>query len=187
MIFYFFIAFLIILCVYSVKYSEYSDDRIFVTAYDQKKYKVRNTQFRQETADTLAKLNEKILFFIKHLKNNVHDPEYTGVIHRLEIRYNPDTIAEGRIDKDLTSYTINKGEQVVFCLRTRDSHDKIYDDNLIFYVALHELSHIASVGSHHNEEFHRNFRFLIKHAASLKLFTKVTEKFQYCGLDIQSM
>jgi len=157
-----------------------------VKASDGRSYIVRNTDKKQETADALARLNEKVTNFINELVSSA-DGEYKIMALRLQKRYNPNTLSEGRIDKRYTSYTVNKGEEVVLCLRTRDSKDEIYDDNLIFYVTLHELGHIASITEDHSPEFHKNFRYLLRKASEMGLFQKVSHSFQYCGMHVDGM
>lgn len=161
------------------------DDRIFVEAFDGRKYKVRNTSRKQETATALARLNVKVEDFITRLrKKEENNNEYRMAIERLRFKYNPNTLSEGKIDKRYTSYTVNKGEEMVLCLRTRDEKDEIYDDNIIFYVTLHELAHIASVTENHSSEFHKNFRFFLRKASEWNMFNHVKNKFHYCGMDV---
>lgn len=157
------------------------DDRVYVVAYDNNKYLVRNTEQKQESADALARLNNKILKFIKRLEETV-DPEHVPLVKRLRKRYRRDTLMEGRIDARFTTYTVNKGENISFCLRTRDEHDKLYDDNLLTGVALHELGHIASVTTQHNDEFYKNFAYLLEQATLFGMFKPITKEVLYCGL-----
>lgn len=162
------------------------DDRVYIQAFDGKQYRVRNIERKQETADALARVNKKVLEYIERLKREA-DSDYMPMVMRLASRYNPDKLSEGRIDKRFTSYTVNKGEQVVLCLRSRDEKDAIYDDNLIFYVTLHELAHVASITDDHQAEFHRNFRYLLKKASEWNYWTRVVNPFHYCGLDVKGM
>lgn len=161
------------------------DDRVYIEAFDGRKYKVRNTKKKKETADALANLNTKVYDLINKLVGATEkEVEYRPAVMRLKNRYNPDTLSEGRIDKRYTSYTVNKGEQMVLCLRTRDDKDALYDENIVFYVTLHELAHVASVGEDHNEEFHKNFRYLLRKAAEWDMFKKINHSFEYCGMPV---
>lgn len=162
------------------------DDRVYVEAFDGRKYKVRNTKKKDETANALAQLNDKVMTLMKKLEKD-GDEGRKPMVARMKNRYNPETFSEGKIDKRFTSYTVNKGEEVVLCLRTRDQKDELYDENLIFYVTLHELGHIASVTEDHNDEFHDNFRYLLKKASEYGMFKKVRERFNYCGMDVNGM
>ena len=62
---------------------------------------------------------------------------------------------------DFTSYSLNKGEKIVFCLRSEETK-QLHDINIIMFVAIHELAHVMSVTIGHNEEFYTNFRFLLQ-------------------------
>ena len=161
------------------------DDRVYIEAFDGRKYKVRNTKKKKETADALANLNTKVYDLINKLVGATEkEVEYRPAVMRLKNRYNPDTLSEGRIDKRYTSYTVNKGEQMVLCLRTRDDKDALYDENIVLYVTFHELAHVASVGEDHNEEFHKNFRYLLRKAAEWDMFKKINHSFEYCGMPV---
>jgi len=180
---------IILLVLFIIKaHGMFIDDRVYVRAFDGRKYRVRNTNKKIETANALAKLNKKVHHLLDRLVvASESETSYKPAIFRLKTRYNPDTLSEGRIDKRYTSYTVNKGEQMVLCLRTRDNKDEIYDDNIIFYVTLHELAHVASVGEDHNDEFHHNFRYLLRKASEWDMFKKINDKFHYCGMDVNGM
>ena len=51
-------------------------------------------------------------------------------------------IMETPADEKNTSYTINKGEKIVICLRSKFLNE-IHDINTIMYVVIHELAHVA--------------------------------------------
>jgi len=185
--FIFAIVLVVFIAVFMMKvHTVLTDDRVVVKGSDGRKYKVRNTTRKQETADALARLNTKVTAFIKRLIQE-SDTEHKAMALRLSKRYDPDALSEGRVDKRFTSYTINKGEQVVLCLRTRDAKDQIYDDNLIFYVTLHELAHISSVTEDHSPEFHQNFRYLLRKASEWDVWKRVDRPFQYCGMKVNGM
>jgi predicted metal-dependent hydrolase len=185
--FIFIIVFILVISAFAMHmHAVIVDDRIFVKASDGIKYKVRNTKDKFETAETLSRLNTKVTSFIQRLVETA-DSQYKSMALRLLKRYNPKALSEGRIDKRFTSYTVNKGEQLVLCLRTRDARDQIYDDNLIFYVTLHELAHIASITEDHSPEFHRNFRYLLRKASEWNLWEKVDRPFHYCGMEVNGM
>ena len=86
-----------------------------------------------------------------------------------------------------TAYSLNKGEKLAFCLDTKRKGGKLIDDNTLLFVAIHELSHIASVSVGHTEEFWNNFRFLLREATSLNLYKPVDyskHPEEYCGMEI---
>ncbi|KAJ3222679.1 hypothetical protein HDU81_009680 [Chytriomyces hyalinus] len=110
-----------------------SDSRIHVRALlDGRTYLVRDSPQAQETAEALARINMKLEPFIKSLNVNP-EPQYLGFCTRLLEKYNPQALSEGRIEKGLTSYTINKGDAIVLCLRSRDDRETLFDENLLMY------------------------------------------------------
>lgn len=183
-----FVVFILCLVYLLIKkcFGEILDDRVMVKALDGRMYKVRNTPHKQETANALARLNTKLLTFTERLAMEC-PPHFKPVVFRMKRRFRPEAVSEGSVDKRYTSYTINKGEKMVLCMRTRDQRDELYDDNLLFYVALHELAHIASITENHSEEFHANFRFLLRKAQEWDMFKRVQKPFNYCGLHVNGM
>ena len=47
---------------------------------------------------------------------------------------------------------------------------KLIDENTLMFVALHELSHVASKSIGHTDEFWNNFKFLIKEAETINIY-----------------
>ena len=55
------------------------------------------------------------------------------------------------------------------------------------YVALHEVSHIATKSIGHNDEFWNNFKFMITEAKEINIYNPVDykkEPARYCGMNI---
>ena len=80
------------------------------------------------------------------------------------------------------AYSINKGEVIGMCVYNNNKF--IYDDNTMFFVFMHELSHIMSEKYAHDEEFWTNFGDLIDIAKKHNLYDyenyKKT-KTDFCG------
>ena len=106
---------------------------------------------------------------------------------RLQQRFNPDNLSESTPDKKYTSYSVNKGEKIVFCLRSKDERETLVKENIMMFVALHELAHVMTKSVGHTEEFWDNFRFLLKVAINQGLYQNInyndTPK-DYCGTTI---
>jgi hypothetical protein len=174
---------LIILLIYY--YLKSIDPRTKVRAYDGREYLVVDSPSKKGSADALARLNERIEKLLKHLEVHEINGKNGMAVKRLIKKYDPNVLSEGVIDKSLTSFTVNKGEQIVFCLKPRDGHHyQVYDDNLLFYVAMHELGHVMSISEQHTNEFFDNFYFLIENAKKLDLFKHSNKSINYCGLEI---
>ena len=148
-------------------------------------YYVRDIPDKQGSVEMLVILNKKIFKLMDDIESYaINDKQRLDAIARLRRRFKPKVLSEGVVDRRYTSYTVSKGEQLVMCLRSRDT-DNLYDENLLFYVILHELGHIASVSENHTDEFRTNFSFLLNVAIEKGLFHHINQPFNYCGLDLQ--
>lgn len=151
---------------------------------DGKQYIVQNKPDKQMAADRLAQIKQNLNKLVEYCVQNF--PEDERVL-RLQSKFDPDAVSEGTEDARYTTYTLNKGEKMVFCLRTRDYDDRIHDINLLTFVAVHEMAHIASVTTGHNEEFNKNFQFLIQQAVKSGIYTPEDYRMsprKYCGIEV---
>jgi hypothetical protein len=140
---------------------------------------VLNTQNSQEAADTLANISKQLLYLKKYLKT--HHPNET-ITTNIDSRFDISNVSEGSPDSSYTSYTVDKGEQMVFCIR--DSDKKIHDMNLLMYVCIHELAHVGSTSNGHNAEFKKHFELLLSIAYKLRMYKPIPfgkEDISYCG------
>ena len=157
------------------------DDRVLVEAYDGRHYLVRDIPQKAETANMMAKMNEKVNILFKNLREG---NEKAVMVARLTSRFRPEVLSEGRLEKKLTSYTVNKGEKLVMCMRKRDGTDALFPENVLFSVLLHELAHIASLSEGHGKEFQENLAFLTGKAQKLGLQRKEQVNLDYCGIPL---
>ena len=83
---------------------------------DQEYYLVRDVDDKQEAANLLARIRQNINSLVIHLNNNIDDyPDNIKYIKQLTNRINGSIINESSADSSYTSYSVNKGEQIVFC------------------------------------------------------------------------
>ena len=131
------------------------------------------------------KIHLTLKSYINYLKKNHLEKESAK---RLIENYNPKKIYETLPTSEYTAYSENKGEKLAFCLDTeKNSKGKLIDDNTLMYVALHELSHIASKSIGHTDEFWNNFKFLITESKKINIYNPIDYKktpAKYCGMDI---
>ena len=153
---------------------------------DNKKYLVRNEKDNKKAADLLAKMNIKFLKLIEILKEKHPDDERTK---RLIKNYDPNSLSESDESNKYTSYSVNKGEKIVFCLRMRNKDNTLIDENTLTYVAIHELGHLATKEIGHLDVFWKNFKWLLEIATEHGIYEYVDySKYPqpYCGLVITS-
>ena len=148
-------------------------------------YCVRDRTKLKLAANKLANLNNKLNSLVKHLGETYPDKDN---VKRLVKRYNPKAFFETLPTSEYTAYSENKGEKLAFCLDTeKNNNGKLIDDNTLMYVALHELSHIASISIGHNDEFWDNFKFIITEAKKIQIYNPIDYKknnARYCGMNL---
>jgi len=182
------IGIFIILALVLLGYTQYehlNNEVIFIKSnHDDKEYLVRNLDDKQEAADLLARIRQKLEDLTNDLyNNNGHLEEYV----RLKERFNPDQITEAGKNNKYTSYSINKGEKIVLCIRQRNDNEELVDENTITFVALHELAHIMTKSIGHTEEFWDNFRKLLKVAIDRGIYNRIDynkNPQEYCGITV---
>lgn len=154
------------------------------SALDGKMYLVRNVEDKETAANLLASIRQKLERLVEFLAQKY--PKQNRVA-RLKMKFNADNMEESEAGSKYTSYSVNKGEKIVFCIRSKDKEARLEDENLLMFVALHELGHIMTKSNGHTEEFWTNFRFLLKESLKIGIykrhdFRKKPEK--YCGTKI---
>lgn len=156
-------------------------------AFDNNLYMVQSALPNKEVAaDIMASLNKSVQTFIKQLSKEYPNDDR---VQRLLYKYNPKNFGEGTpLNKNNeTSYSIDKGRELVVCLREKRNPSRFHNKNTVMFVMVHELAHIASKTYGHNSEFNTNFRWLLKNAIKYNHYKFVDYKLQpvnYCGLEI---
>ena len=173
------------LCAYIYFCSDEFQLKCIVSTVDGNKYCVREREKVQDAADMLARVNEKCKKIVDYLNEKYGSKDF---VKRFVKGYNPKKIMETLPTSEYTAYSENKGEKLAFCLDTeKNNKGKLIDINTLMYVALHELSHIATKSIGHTDEFWSNFKFLITEAKAIDIYNPVDykkEPARYCGMNI---
>jgi hypothetical protein len=147
---------------------------------------VRNMEDKQEAADRLSTIRSRLLRLMKYLEQTYNDRPFVKQILR-NFDANPDRFAESTPDAAYTSYSVNKGEKVFMCLRQRDESEELVDDNILIFVALHEMSHIGTASIGHTKEFWNHFAWLLEKAETVEIYKYqnfAAHPVEYCGVHI---
>ena len=155
-----------------------------VSKVDNRKYLVRNLPDKQQAADLIATVRGNLVKLAQELKKK---NEGNIDVERIINNFNPNNIVESEKSNKYTSYSINKGEKTVYCLRSRDDKNELVKLNTIMFVALHELAHTMSKSIGHTKEFWDNFRILLRNAIKLGIYKRVNyneKPVKYCGVEI---
>lgn len=155
---------------------------------DNHTYLVRNLPDKQEASNMLAMIRHNINTLKNYLVNNKNKyPTYKKYIEQLEQRCNDNiVISESSPDSKYTSYSVNKGEEIVFCLRSKKD-GQLHDMNIVMFVAIHEMSHIACPEFGHTPLFRDIFVFLLNVAMQLGIYhydNYYVNQIEYCGMQI---
>lgn len=163
----------------------YIDNRVKVrSTVDGQEYLVRNFPNKVDAANTLAKIKQNVINFNKYLQANYpEDPRVINIKNRLNIK----SFRETPRSDSLTSFSMNKGEIISFCLRVKENPIKIHPVNVLMFVTIHELAHVASEEYGHGKEFYDNFEWLLNKAEEGGFYFKEdfnAKPFVYCGVKI---
>ena len=87
----------------------------------------------------MAKIKNNLNKIVDYLKkNNISDPKVRRLVEK---ERRPDQLSESLPNTSYTSYSVNKGEKIVFCIESKKT-GKLVDMNTIMFVAIHELAHM---------------------------------------------
>lgn len=178
-----FIVFVIVLIVVMSFQNMFNNLTYVKSNFDNRRYLVQNNKDKQEAADILAKINLKLTELINYM---VQQHPNDDRVKRCKKNYIPDNISEAIFNSKHTSYSINKGEKVVLCIRAKPS-GKIEDLNTLLFVAIHELGHLGSVSIGHTDEFWKTFKFFLENAVQCNVYNPVdyeSNPIDYCGIKI---
>ena len=166
-------------------YEHLSNEVIYVKSnLDNNEYLVRNLEDKELAANMLATLRLKLEKLCDVMKNKYPDDES---VKRMNERFNSDNITEAGKNNQYTSYSVNKGEKIVFCIRQKDDKESIVDENTLTFVSIHELAHIMTKSVGHTPEFWDNFKRLLKESVDNNLYIKENysqNPKEYCGIKV---
>ena len=175
----------IILIFILIHSSEVSYQEAFI---DKEHYLVRNLDDKEKAADLLAEIKKRLYKLILYScdkkdkeEESIFIKQYSEVIKK---KFNKIIFRESTENNKFTSYSINKGEEIVFCLRSKED-DSLHNINELMYVAIHEIAHVGCPEIGHTPLFLKINKILLKQAIECNVY-----KFKdygvfpenYCGI-----
>ena len=166
-------------------------DLIYIKSdIDNLEYLVENTDNKYKAVNLLSRIKQNIDIIVNYLIENIQlYKKYKKYINQLKRNIKNVDISENTHNSSYTSYSVNKGEEILFCLKSKKYLKKLHSLNLLMYVTLHELAHVACPEEGHTELFENIFKFFIQVAIKLKLYNKINFKnnnIEYCGIIIKN-
>lgn len=156
------------------------------SATDGKTYHVQNLPDKQDACEMMARIHGNLVKLIDSYKSDpssMADPRVKVMVER----FNPANMSENDINDSNTSYSENKGEKIVVCLRDKQAPYKIVEENTIMFVILHEMAHLMTTTVGHTPEFWANFKRILHDAVKCGIYTPVNyakTPTPYCGMTI---
>jgi len=183
-------GFVLVLVVAAYVYMNWNQGKYPVayvkSSIDGQHYLVRNLPDKQECADRLSRVREKLLRLRRQLEQTHKEkPFVSNILANFDCT--SERFTESTPEAQYTSYTVNKGDKIHMCLRQRDEKEQLVDENIITFVALHEMAHCGTTSVGHTPDFWNHFAWLLKQAEAMNIY-KYTDfaahPVEYCGIHI---
>jgi len=157
------------------------------SSVDGQSYRVRDMPDKQAAADMMARVRIKMNKLKMHVETAFPDKPQVAQLSK-NFEANPGRFYEATPEAEHTSYSVNKGEAVHFCLRQREGGDEsLVQEDVITFVAIHEMGHMITASVGHGPDFWNNFAWLLKEAEAVKIYTHRdfrAHPVSYCGMKI---
>lgn len=155
---------------------------------DGQSYEMQNLPNKENAVRLFADIRGSLVKLYEYYRDTpgvAQDPAAA----RFVARFTPDVFVENDMDSPDTSYSENKGQKIVVCLRDKKRKPEypLIDRNTIMFVMLHEMSHLMTETIGHTQEFWTNFKRILQDAVKLGLYQPVNYAQQptpYCGMMI---
>lgn len=155
---------------------------------DGRDYEMQNLPNKENAVKTMSTIREKLVRLHTYYKEDIalsQDPP----VSRFVQRFTPDVFVENDMASKDTSYSENKGQKIVVCLRDKTNPPQypIIDENTVMFVMLHEMAHLMTETIGHTQEFWANFKRILGDAVQLGLYQPVNyaqRPVDYCGMKI---
>jgi len=165
---------------------------VLVTGSDNfTKYLVYNDEQKNESAKLLEEITKNMFKLKDYLYQNIDKfPEMREYIKQLNRNLDKERtlIYENDPKSDLTSFSVNKGEEIALCLKSKKT-GSIHNINLMMYVTIHEMAHIACPEIGHGDLFKKIFKFLCEQGIVIGVYKYddyENNPIEYCGMMLSS-
>ena len=157
------------------------------SSVDGQTYRVRDMPDKQAAADLMARVRLKMKKLKMHLEETFPDkPQVKQLARNFDAEAH--RLGEATPKDEFTSFSVNKGQEVHFCLRQREGQDEsLVDENIVTFVAIHEMGHIITKTVGHGPDFWNNFAWLLEQAERIGIYKKQdfsAHPVAYCGMKI---
>jgi|UniRef100_A0A6C0EDV8 predicted metal-dependent hydrolase len=146
---------------------------------------------KQSKSLLLEKIVDNMYILKNYLKKNINNyKDYEQYIELLDKNFNKNRtyIYETDPTSNFTSYSVNKGEELSICLKSK-KNNQLHDINLLMYVIIHEMAHFACPEIGHGPLFQKIFKKLVETSISIGIYNYenyLENPVEYCGMTLNS-
>ena len=184
---------LIIITVYCLKYGHAGKDISYIRSDITKElYLVRNLSDKNIAVNIIARIVKDLKKLAKEcykdMKSKKDAKKMELYITRIYRRIDNIIFRESSAYSPYTSYTVNKGDEMVLCIRSKKT-GQIHDYNILIYVAIHELAHVGCTEIGHTPLFFNINIYLLQKAIDLNIYKYIDYKIfpkTYCGMGVNN-
>jgi hypothetical protein len=170
----------------------HSTEVSFQESFTGDQYLVRNLDDKDKAADILATMKTRLKKLVDYIdekceNDNSERAKFISSYNKtIKNKFNFILFRESTDSTKFTSYSINKGEEIVFCLRSMPDN-KLHAINELMYVAIHEIAHVGCPEIGHTPLFKKINLELLKYGIECdvyryKDYNSMPE--QYCGIQL---
>lgn len=189
--------YIIIILIFVIIFNCYNyylqnNNLLIIEGIDGNNYYVRDDNNKDKAVAVLYELRQNIKKLINFIEeNSENDTEYSIYkenINLIKNKIDNVIIKETPETSSYTSYSVNKGQELYLCIRSKKTNE-IHDINDLLYVAIHEIAHIGCPEIGHTNLFFKINFYLLKKAVEFNLY-----KFddynniprEYCGINLNN-
>lgn len=159
-----------------------------MTGPDGQQYEMQNLPNKEKATELMSAIRGNLVKLHEYYKTTPNVAQDPGVRRFVE-RFSPDVFVENDMQSADTSYSENKGQKIVVCLRdkTKTPEYPLIEKNTIMFVMIHEMAHLMTETIGHTQEFWNNFKRMLHDAVQLGIYQPVNYAQQptpYCGMTI---
>ena len=161
---------------------------IRMTGPDGQQYEMQNLPNKEKAVEVMASIHGNLVKLYEYYKTTPNVAQEPPVA-RFVSRFSSDVFVENDMSSPDTSYSENKGQKIVVCLRdkTKPPQYPVIDQNTVMFVMLHEMAHLMTETIGHTQEFWTNFKRVLNDAVQLGIYQPenyAQRPKAYCGMTI---
>jgi hypothetical protein len=159
-----------------------------MTGPDGQQYEMQNLPNKEKAVELMSTIRTNLIKLYEYYRTTPNVSQDPAVLRFID-RFSSDVFVENDMQSPDTSYSENKGQKIVVCLRdkTRPPQYPLIDQNTIMFVMLHEMAHLMTETIGHTQEFWTNFKRILHDAVQLGIYQPVNyaqRPTPYCGMTI---